>query len=136
MEHEENPDLQVTKEEPVLTRAFRWTLEPKEDKFQVACWCISVHVDYLNKYVTAEFIDDAKGQIWEWLNSLQGPNTNLELVLTNFDQYGRPVCGTYFTGCRVNRHTTCYNYTNTEPLLNYVIFDYEEVKRVNDLHIQ
>jgi hypothetical protein len=126
---------EVTKVPPIATQAYRWVLTVKDGNPDVHSWCVKVHVDYISKYLTADFIDDTKGEVFAWLEFIKNPNTNLDMVLTHYDQHNRPNSTLEFSGCDLVAHTAFYDYGNTEPLVNHVIFRYKKTQRRNGLHI-
>lgn len=119
----------------VIPRTFRWTLT-NENYPDIHWWMKSLKTDYVGKKITLEVFDDAKGAIFNWIQSLVDEDKNASTaVLTHLDGTGNPISLLNFGGMKIEDHMTSYDYGNSDVLTHKVVISYTKVKRTNQLNV-
>lgn len=120
----------------VIPRTFRWTLTNKAHP-EIHWWMKSLKSDYVNKRILIEVFDDAKGQIYNWIEALikEAPDS-VDLTLTHLDGCGDTIALITFDGLKIADHVTHYDYGSSEVLTHKLTIAYKTSKRTNDLNVQ
>jgi hypothetical protein len=123
----------VTSSSTIMPRKSRWTLT-NTDHPNILWWMKSVKTDYVNKKIKIEIYDDAKGDVFNWTQSLLiAPKSHGPLVLTHLDGCGEVIAFLEFSGLTVNEHYTDYEYGMSDVLMHTLIINYQKVKRHNEI---
>ncbi len=93
-----------------------------------------VKTDYLNKKISLEIYDDAKGEVYDWIHNILS-NTNDELYLNHLDRTGTEISEIKFLSISVLDHHTEYDYSKSEILTHRLVLSYQKIKRVNCLNV-
>ncbi len=113
----------------VIPRKFRWTLT-NEEHSQIHWWMQSVLTDYINKYISIEVLDDAKDNVFNWLQALVDQEVSAtNLKLTHFDSTGNPITIINFNGLKIKEHTVAYNYNSSDVLTHKIVITYNKIFR-------
>lgn len=113
----------------IIPRAFRWTLTNEEHN-QIHWWMQSVLTDYINKNITIEVFDDAKDNVFNWLQALVDQEVGAtHLKLTHFDGTGNAITVINFNGLKIKNHTVAYNYNSSDVLTHKLVISYNKISR-------
>lgn len=117
-------------DETIIPRAFRWTLTNEEHP-QIHWWMQSVLNDYINKNISVEVFDDAKDDVFNWLQALVDQEVGAtNLKLTHFDSKGNAITVINFTGLKIKEHTVAYNYNSSDVLTHKLVISYNKISRI------
>lgn len=115
----------------IIPRSFRWTLSNDEHP-QIHWWMQSVLTDYINKNIKIDIFDDAKNDVFNWLQALvdqEVASTNLKL--THFDGAGNTITIINFGGLKLKEHTVQYDYKSSDVLTHKLTVCYNKISRTS-----
>jgi hypothetical protein len=116
-------------ESTIIPRKFRWTLTNEEHP-QIQWWMQTVLTDYINKYISIEVFDDAKDNVFNWLQALVDQEVGAtNLKLTHLDGAGNMITVINFTGLKIKEHTVAYDYNSSDVLTHKLVISYSKISR-------
>jgi len=117
----------------IIPRTFRWTLTSDLHP-DIHWWMKSIKTDYVNKKLSIEVFDDAKGNIYNWLESLINKELN-KVILTHLDGCGDAISLIEFSSLEIKEHSTDYDYKSSGILTHRITINYKKSRRVNQLNV-
>jgi hypothetical protein len=116
-------------EPTIIPRKFRWILTNEEHP-QIQWWMQKVLTDYINKYISIEIFDDAKDNVFNWLQALVDQEVGAtNLKLTHLDDTGSIITIINFNGLKIKEHTVAYDYNSNDVLTHKIIISYNRISR-------
>ena len=119
----------------VFLRKFRWIMESSICT-AISDWFDKVEVDYLNKTIKFDVIDDKKGVVFYWLTELNKDRASpQELAIRMLDGCGKVICSLHFSRLDIKVHKQLFDYESSDLLRHHVELEYKFVKRKDELNI-
>lgn len=121
--------------ESLFLRKFRWVMESSIYD-GIRDWFDKIEVDYLNKTIKFDVIDDKKGLVFYWLHALNKDRASpQELTIKMLDGCGKVICSLHLSKLDIKVHKQLFDYASSDLLRHHVEIEYEFVKRKEELNI-
>lgn len=122
----------VTNPSVVIPRKSRWRLTNVEHP-NFHWWTKFLKTDYVNKKIYVNVYDDAKGDVFNWIQDLVNtPKSHGNLTLTHLDGVGDAISVVEFSELKLLEHSSEYDYGVSDILTHSLVIGYNKIIRKNE----
>lgn len=113
-------------------RTFRWLFYSPGYEY-IRHWCEKLKVDYVNKIIELNIMDDMNGGVFDWLSQLlkQRDMNAKEIRLEHLNGLGQIMYWHCFSDCEVKSHESHYDYSSNNVITNKITIAYNTMHRHN-----